>query len=321
MVRYSVVVAVLLGSAVPARASAESLFDETSRDFGAVARGAVVSHPFRLVNNTSQRVVIHNVRVSCGCTTARALHNVLNPGQESAILVNMDTRRFTGNKGVFIYVTFSQPHFEEVRLWVQANSRDDLALAPSALDFGKIRHGTSATATVTVTFLGGSHTEVTEARSESNYLLPACKVLRRDKNEVSYQLAATLRKDAPPGKWFTDLWLKTNNPALPKVRVPLAVEIDPPLVNPIALGQLKKGAESTHKLVVRGGQPFLITSIKGGDGQLQVRDTTSDSQNAHVLTLTLRPSSSGEFSRLIQIRTDLASNGEIFFTAQAKVVP
>src|SRR5262245_34254592 len=120
MLRYSLVV--LLGLCVGGRASAswaDALFDELSRDFGSVPRGPTLTHPFRLVNKTGARVHIASVRVSCGCTSAQALQQDLAPGQETAILVHMDTRRFTNTKNVTIFVTFDQPRFEEVRLWVQ----------------------------------------------------------------------------------------------------------------------------------------------------------------------------------------------------------
>src|SRR5262249_37066195 len=78
--------------------------------------------------------------------------------------------------------------------------------------------------------------------SESNYIQTTLKNVRRDAGEVSYQLTASLRPDAPVGKWYTDVWLKTNNPATPRIRVPLTVEIESALsVSPatVSLGQAR----------------------------------------------------------------------------------
>src|SRR5438445_492860 len=140
MLRYSLLSAVLLAAACPVHASswADGLFDELSKDFGSVPHGTVAVHPFRLVNNTGSPVRVISVRVSCGCTSASALQTNLAPGQETVILAQMDTRRFYNTKSVTIYVQFDQPRFEEVRLWVQANSRDDLAFSPESINFGKI---------------------------------------------------------------------------------------------------------------------------------------------------------------------------------------
>jgi len=324
MLRYSLPLSVLLLTAGRANASwADSLFDELSRDFGSVARGQIVTHPFRVANTTKNTVHISHVRVSCGCTSAQALQTTLAPGQETAILVQMDTRRFYSTKNVTVYVQFDQPRFEEVRLWVQANSRDDVSIQPDALAFGRIKRGSSPSAQVTISFFGGQY-EVTEVQCESNYVTPVCKLVRREGGEVSYQLAANLRPDAPAGKWFTDLWLKTNSPTMPKVRVPLTVEIESLLsVMPsaVTLGKVRVGSDIDRKVVIRGVQPFRITNIAGNDAQVQVKETNAQSKTVHVLTLTLRPNRAGEINRTTRVKTDLKTAGEIEFTAQADVVP
>ena len=82
-----------MGTAGSARAStwAEGMFEEFSFDFGAVPRGQLVRHPFRIVNNTKETVRIGNIRVTCGCTEAWALQYTLAPGQETAIIAQMNT--------------------------------------------------------------------------------------------------------------------------------------------------------------------------------------------------------------------------------------
>src|SRR5438876_10822666 len=111
MLRHSFLGAVLLAAASPVYASswADGMFDELSKDFGSVPHGTVAVHPFRLVNNTNHPVHVTNVRVSCGCTSARAMQTYLAPGQETAILAQMDTRRFYNLKNVTIFVQFDQP--------------------------------------------------------------------------------------------------------------------------------------------------------------------------------------------------------------------
>ena len=175
--------------------------------------------------NTGSPLHILSVRVSCGCTSAQALHEWVAAGQESAILAQMDTRRFSGQKSVTIFVSFDQPSYEEVRLWVQANSRDDVTVIPESLAFGTIKRGTAPGTAVTISFLGGGNWQILGVKTDSNYVQASVREIRRDAGEVSYQLTAAMRADAPPGKWYTDVWLQTNNPMTPRVRVPLTVEI------------------------------------------------------------------------------------------------
>src|SRR5688572_31913915 len=124
MFRHSLLLAAFLGITTVAHAQTkmDALFDELQRDFGSVPRGPDLTHPFRIVNTTKQTVRISGVRVSCGvCSTAHALKQSLQPGEETAIVATMFTSRFLNSKVITIYVTFDQPRFQEVRLWMQAN--------------------------------------------------------------------------------------------------------------------------------------------------------------------------------------------------------
>ena len=299
------------------------MFTELSKDFGSVPRGPTVAHLFRLSNNTGRPVHISAIRVSCGCVSAGALVTNLAPGQSTAIQAYMDTSRFYGTKAVTIYVTFDQPHWEEVRLWVQANSRDDLLLAPQAFALGQAKRGSAPSASVNITFTGNGQWQITEVERESNYILITVKEVRREVAEVSYQVTASVRSDAPVGKWYSDVWLKTNNPALPKLRVPLTVEIEPALsISPamVNLGQLKPGTEEERKVIIRGIKPFRITKVEGTDDQLAVRDSTAESKATHVLTVTLKPRKPGELERTLKVLTDLKEEREVEFQAKAQVV-
>ena len=332
MFRYSFVVLMALGTSGAASAAtwADSMFEELSKDFGSVPRGPTLTHPFHLTNKTQQTVHIAGVRVSCGCTSASALQNELAPGQGTAIVAEMDTRKFTGLKAVTIFVQFDQPSWEEARLWVQANSRDDVTITPEALAFGQTKRGSSPSASVTVAFLGNGQLKVTEARCESNYVQTTLKELRRDDNEVSYQVTGRIRPDTPVGKWYTDIWLTTDNETTSKVRVPLTVEIVSPLsMSPggVVLGQIKAGGQAERRVIVRGVQPFRIVAIKGTDNLVSVRDSTTASKPVHVLTVTVKSPKAGEFNRpidvdrTIRVITDLREEGQIDFKAKAQILP
>lgn len=325
MLRHSLLITALLAFATHAHAQtrADALFDELTRDFGSVPRGQVLTHPFRIVNTTNQPVRISGVSVSCRCVNARALKEYLQPGEETAVVAQMDTGVFINTRTVTIFVRFDQPRFQEVRLWVQANSREDVQFAPGNIALGQVKRGATPEGKMTISFLGGQ-TQITEVKSESNYVQPTMKAVKRANGDTAFEIIAKLRGDTPAGKWYTDLWLTTSNPSMPKLRVPVTVEVEAPLtVNPgtVALGQVKAGTETDRKVMIRGLKPFRITNINGTDDELQVRTTTSDSKSVHVLTVTLSPREPGSLSKNIRIETDIADGGDIEFRAHAEVIP
>jgi hypothetical protein len=283
-----------------------------------------LTHSFRVTNNTRGPVHIAGVRVSCGCVSAAALQDTLNPGEQTAVVARMDSSRFSGVRSVTIFVQFDRPSFQEVRLWVQANARNDFGVAPDTLSLGRVKRGGTPSASVLVTFYGNSGARIALVQAESNYVRPAVQEVSRQETEVVYRLTAQLRGDTPVGKWFTDVWLKTNNPAMEQVRVPLTVEIESALsVSPeaVALGPVKVKGESERRVIVRGVRPFKITDIRGADEQLLVRDSTPESKPVHVLTVKLKAARPGEITRTLHVVTDLGEDGDIDFQVSARVLP
>jgi hypothetical protein len=320
MFRQSIALCVALSAASLVHANYETMFDEVNRDFGSVPRGQLMKHQFRFVNNTGQQLQIGNVRVSCGCTQARAVLTTVAPGQETYIDAQMDTRRFQGTKTVTIFVTFVAPRVEEVRLWVTANSRDEILFTPESLAFGKINTGKTPSTSMSIDFVGTT-TRITEMKPESNYIQVNMQETKKPTGEFSYKLDASVRKDIPAGRWYTDVWLTTNNPQLPKLRIPVTVEVEATLTaspSKVSLGTVQAGMETERKVILRGVEPFKIAEVLGTDAELSVREPANESRAVHVLTVTLKPSKVGEFSRTLKIRTNL-KDGDIEVVAQADV--
>jgi hypothetical protein len=280
-----------------------------------------------VVNKTKNDVTISGVRVSCGCVSAAAAKNDLKPGEETTILAKMDTTRFTGAKSVTIFVTLSRPNFEEVRLVVQANGRNDFTLNPGTFAMGQVKRGSTPSATVTLTFYGHRDAKVHSIKAESNYVKPEFKLKSRTDSQVVYELTATLRADTPVGKWYTDVWLKTNVVGVPQVRVPLTVDVASALsVNPdsVLLGKIKPGEEAERRVIIRGSKPFKIVKITGDTSGLTVSEGAPKKKAAHVLTVKYKSDKAkiGNVSFSVHVITDLGGDdGEIDFRVVGTVEP
>lgn len=326
MLRYTLVLLAGFWATGSAGAAtwADGMFDELTKDFGSVPRGPTLTHHFRVRNTTRVPVNISGVRVSCGCVSASALRTYLRPGEETSIVARMDTTRFTGIKGVTIYVQFDRPGFQEVRLWVQANGRNDFAVTPDTLAVGQIKRGSTASASVNVTFYGNSEARIVQVRGESNYIKPVIREVRRLESEVVYEVTAGLRSDTPVGKWYTDVWVRTNLPSMPQVRVPLTVEVESALsISPeaVALGRVKADAEVERRVIIRGVKPFRITKVQGASDPVVVRDNTTGAREVHVLTVKLKNPSPGALRRTLRVFTDLPEDGQVDFQVSADVLP
>lgn len=324
MCRFGVVVLVGLWATASVNAAswAAAMFEEHAKDFGAVPRGPTLTHAFRFTNKTQSAVQVSHVRVSCGCVSAAPSQYSIGPGESATINIQMDTRRFVGHKHVTVYVQFSQPGFDEVRLGVQANGRDDVAVNPSIVSLGKVKKGSSPEATATVNFYGHPGVQITEIERESNFVLAEVKPAGQA-TSGQFELKIGLRPDTPAGNWYTDVWVKTNHPSVPRLRIPLTVQVESGLaLLPAAanFGAIKEGAEVERKILVRGTEPFRIQEISGEDAQVRVQANSLERKATHVLTIKLRPQSGGDLNRKIRIVTDLKDEGEIEVPIAVQVI-
>lgn len=315
---------VAVGSGL-AVAGPNDLFAEKVKDFGVTPKGPVLVHYFRFTNTTNETLTLGQPRVSCGCTSAAVSKNQVAPGETAAVIAQMDTRRIpTPNvtKAVTVYVPFFGATNEEVSLRVQTVCRDDLMMSPETLAFGTVRKGQGGKVSTKVTFTSDPNWKVTESTSTGGYVGVDAKLDARSGSMVTYEVTATLDKDCPVGNWTADVFLKTSNPAVASLRIPVTVNVTAPLaVNPesVQFGTMTLGSPSEQRVVLRSGTPFKILEVKGADDQLGVKVESKDARPEHVITLSASPKLQGGFTRKVEIVTDNKEQPKIIIPVAAKV--
>lgn len=324
MLRLCLTAVVGLAMATPSAAAtwAEALFSSLAHDFGSVSRGPTLVHSFRLTNTTAAPLHIAGVRVSCGCVTATALASDIAPGQSSEIQAHIDTRRINGAKTVTIFVQFNRPAWDEVRLTVTAFGHDDLSVTPESLSFGCVPRGSNISKSAQVR-IAGVGTHLVGVQSDSNYVQLAARTVRATETEFVYDVTATLRSDTPPGKWFTDIWLTTDNPSLGRVRMPVSVEVAPALqlsAPAAAFGSLEVDEQREKRIILRGPQPFKIVGIHGTDDSTTAKAAASDARPVHVITIGIKPHATGELRKSLRITTDLPAENVVELPVTATVM-
>lgn len=315
---------VLTGYAVGAGPA--DLFTERVADFGTTAKGSVLVHYFRFTNTTDKTLVLGTPRVSCGCVTATLSKSTVAPGETAAVVAYMDTRRIpTANvtKSVLIYVPFLSPVQEEVTLRVQTVARDDLLISPDRLAFGTVKFHTGGTQTTRVTFLGDPEWKILEAHSSGAYVRVDYREESRRGQVVTYVVTATLDQACPVGNWVSEVILKTSNPAVARLRIPVTVQVVPSLsVNPdaVALGDVPVGVAVERKLLLEAPAPFRILDIKGTDDELLVTVDRSVSSRSHEVMVAASPKTAGGLRRAVEIVTDYPDAPAVVILVTGRVV-
>lgn len=326
MTRSALGVVVSLLAAGPVSAGATDYFTELSKDFGTTPRGPVLMHYFAIKNTTDQTVQIGQPRVSCGCVSTQLFKNTLAPGESTSVLAMMDTRRIPQagvTKTVIVYVPFLSPTLEEVSLKVQSIARDDLVMTPDTLAFGTLRKGQGGSVSTKVTLTTDANWQVLESTSTGAYVKPAAKLVSREGNSTTYEVSANLDPACPVGDWTADVWLKTSNSTIEKLRIPVRVTVVAPIaLNPekVKLPDLKVGDTIERRVILRGNHAFKVLEVKGGDDVVSLKPQSTEAMPVHVLTIAVNPKGAGDLERTFEIVTDNKEQSKLALPFKATVV-
>jgi len=83
--------------------------DPYTWDFGYISKDVVVKHEFEIKNNLNRVLNIKDVSTSCGCTASEAKKKVLEPGEGTQIIVEFNSKGYSGNASQFVYVSTDDP--------------------------------------------------------------------------------------------------------------------------------------------------------------------------------------------------------------------
>lgn len=308
---FALLLAVLAAPAALGQEWARKMFQQTSHDFGYVARDGKAEFEFVLSNVYLGDVHVASVRSSCGCTSPRIKQALLKTYEKSAIVAKFNTQSFLGRKGATVTVVFDKPSYAEVQLHVSGYIRDDVVFKPGSVQLGSVDQGVPAVAKVSVDYAGRRDWKILEVKSGNPHVLAKAVETGRGGGRVSYDLLVRLDRNAPAGYLNEHLMLITNDGRSKQLPVRVEGRVRPAItVSPASLfmGVLRPGKAVTRQLVVQGKKPFRIISVTCEDDSLELQAPAGDAaKSLHVIPVTFiagqRP---GKLAKTIRIETDLA---------------
>jgi hypothetical protein len=240
--------------------------------------------------------------------TATTSKQILQPNEKATISVQIDGRRFCGQKSVCLWVTVGPLYISSVPLRVTAVSRNDIVCHPGEVAFESVARGQTPSAVVDVEYAGPLEWQVREVvvPKEAPFEATVKESYRRP-GHVGYQVKVSLKKDAAPGQFRENLFLKTNEPNAGPLPVFVSGNIKSTLeALPAALHlkEVKSGETLTRRVFLRSPNPFKVIGIEGpravnlGEPPLPTEWQT--------VTLEIEPPpQEGPFHYEVKIKTDL----------------
>lgn len=313
----------LLASPAIGKEWARKMFEESSHDFGVVARGAKAEFEFVLQNIYKEDVHIQSVRSSCGCTTPTILNADLKTWEKGKIRAKFNSRKFLGQKSAVVTVTIDKPYFAEIQLTVKGYIRSDIVMQPGSVDFGDVDAGSNAVRQIAVSYAGRDTWRVTGVEMPNDYLGAELIETRRGGGRVGYQMNVRLKENAPQGALSEQFFLITNDTRMEKIPVVVTGEVlSNVTVSPqsLALGVLAPGQRVTKQILVRSKSPFAVTKVACDGNDCLTFDQPEGQKKMHMIPVTFTAGDEpGKLAMKIKIQTDIGEGAVAQCLATASV--
>jgi hypothetical protein len=324
VLRNVIVFLVLISPASSARGQewARKMFEATSHDFGAVARGAKAEYRFKLTNIYVEDVHISDVRSSCGCTTPTKGPELLKTYDEGFILATFNTKNHQGQKSATLTVTLDKPFPAEVQLQVSGFIRSDVELEPGGVQFGSVDAGAPAEQLLKIKARTDRDWQITAIRSSSEFVEAEAVETGRQIGDVTYDMKVRLLPGAPTGYIKERLVVVANDSKSTEFPIEVEGRVQAALsaTSHLFMGIVKPASKTRKPLVVQGKQPFRITSIECDDDCFTC-ECPQKTERRHIVNVTFTaPGEPGKRNAKIRITTDLDNEASLEVPAMANVV-
>jgi hypothetical protein len=266
-------------------------------DFGQVSQGLKLTHDFMVKNSGNQDLIIRELNPSCGCTAAVLEDPVLKPGMETSIRVSFDTAGFTGSKVKTVRVYSNDPGNASLVLRVKADIVPEIFTEPSKVEIFNVRRGEEVSIRFLVKSVEGIEVPLKDIISKSDFVIVSSEINEHGEVEVT----ASTSPDIPPGKLRTRIVIRTSNPRVPVINVPVIIDvvrdivIEPKSVN---FGYFSEGVRApvSRKLLISRakGTPEGVKAVKASSGSKSVSVNLEVAEDeTQQLIVSLLPGSEG----------------------------
>lgn len=275
---WPVVLAGVMALAGGADARADLFCPTPTVDVGEVRSGAPLAQPFTLVNRGPEAVEIVGVRPSCGCIRPEVRPLLYPPGQEGALLLEVNTlTQPAGPHAWTLQVVYRCGEKEEcLTLTVTARVVTEITVEPPVL---ALSTDTAIAHEITVTDRRERPLELLSVQSSLPFVRAGLGEPRRDdQGRRCRGVRVEVLPDCPEGRHEAVLLLLTNDPTYPALKVPLTVtkrsrtqvRATPEEVNLTAAGAGPLPARIV--LLARAdGRPVAVERVESDDPAVECR--------------------------------------------------
>lgn len=267
-------------TATPTGAVPKIQFAELTHDFGKITSTEPLRHEFIFTNVGQATLQIHEVRPSCGCTTAGAWDRTVEPGQTGKIPIQFNVAGFSGMISKSITVSCNDPTQPTILLQLKGTIWKPIEVTPSYLYFFVTENAvTNQTRSIRIVSNLEEPLQITEVSCTNPVFRTELKTHKPGKD---YEVEVGL---VPPLKQTTiqsPITIKTSSTNMPVISVNAIVSVQPTVaVMPNTL-YVPAGPLASNNM-------FAVTVRNNGSNSITVTDPAIDVQGATVSVQEIQP--------------------------------
>lgn len=259
-------------------------------DMGIIANDKLSEGQVMVYNRGNAALKITKVNTQCGCTKGKMSKDTIEPGKSAPLEITVDPFKipqFDSSKTLTLFT--NDPENPTVKVQVAARVNPEVIVEPDRIEFGEVNKGQTQTATVrliqntdaalvlkNLQLVGQS--EHYETKMEE--IAPE-EWANPDRRE--YLVTAKVLENAPTGKLRANIVLETEFPRLPRVTVPMGLEvkglykIDPQVVT---LRSVTTGQTIEDVLKITSEIPFEVLGVESTNDFLTVTHAAGEEPNS-----------------------------------------
>jgi hypothetical protein len=199
-------------------------FASQSHDFGRVIEGEVANHTYTFTNVGSQTLVISDVQVSCGCTTAMDWSRSVEPGQTGTIAIQFNSATFSGPVGKSIIVTCNDPGEPVVTLQLTANIWRTIEVTPQFAILSVTAESPSNTTTMRITNNQPEPLTLAAPECDNRAFAAELKTIQPGR---AFELLVRTVPPLPVGNVSATISLKTSSTNIPTLTITAIANVQP----------------------------------------------------------------------------------------------
>jgi hypothetical protein len=299
-----VVLAAVAGATADAADGPKMVVVEKIKDMGTVAQGEVLDVDFELVNEGDETLEIKAVRPTCGCTVAEYDREIA-PGKTGYIRSKLETQDFSGPISKSILIMTNDPQDPTMTVVIKTVVHPYVEVLPRALvRFNAVQHEPMNQKVTVVAGEEEKDFKVTGVKSSVPFLMASVRPLTKDqllagKSAQQYEIALSMKDDAPIGPVNAVLEVETNHPKAKTVPVKVfgvvrsLLHVTPSQVQFGPVSAKKKPGRNVIFVNNRsGGAAVEVTSAEVNDPAFEAEVVTIEDGRRYQITVTVKPDAS-----------------------------